>query len=90
MTVYAAYWSTVGKERQAIEVLSRWLPMTIASKRLSMEIVAPWTVLERRRGETAHDLFRRVEAELEARVQALPPQERHRPFHTGSDLPAAP
>jgi hypothetical protein len=90
MTVYAAYWSTAGEERLAIDVLGRWLPMTIASKRLSMEIVAPWAVLERRPGETAHDLFRRVQAELDARVQALPPEERHRPFHNGSDLPAAP
>lgn len=83
MTVFAAYWSARGKERQAVEVLNRWLPMKLSSRKLSLDIVGSWIVLERKAGETAHDLFLRAEAELEARVQALPAKDRHRPLYGG-------
>ena len=74
MTVFAAYWSARGKERQAVEVLNRWLPMKLSSRKLSLDIVGSWIVLERKAGETAHDLFLRAEAELEARGSGAPPK----------------
>lgn len=82
-TVFAAYWSAIGEEEEALAVLNRWLPMTISSRSGSIPIEGSWRVLERRGGESARDLVRRAELELDARVQRLPAEERHTPLFNG-------
>ena len=80
VTAFAAYWSSAGPEQSAVASLRRWLPMELSSGDVKVPIEGSWAVLERGPDETARELFQRVDAELEERMRALPPEERHRPL----------
>jgi hypothetical protein len=81
VSVFAAYWSQARKDKSASDALSRWLPMGVTAPYASIDIEASWFALERAHGETARDLFQRIDHELNTLVQELPEHERHRPLH---------
>jgi hypothetical protein len=82
MTVFAGYWPAAGGERPALDVLRQWLPMQLSSANHKVPIVGSWFVLQRVHGEAGHELFKRTQAELDARIAALPGGERHRPLYS--------
>jgi hypothetical protein len=68
--VFAAYWAAVGQERDAIEVLTRWLPMEVRAPLHSVPIDASWFAVEVSRSDSSRDVFDRVAAQVDA--EALP------------------
>ena len=68
--VFASYWSAAGQERNAIEVLSRWLPMEVRAPVHSVPIDASWFAVEVSPSDSSPDVFDRVEAQVDA--EALP------------------
>jgi hypothetical protein len=68
--VFAAYWPAVAQERDAIEVLTRWLPMEVRAPLHSVPIDAFWFAVEVSPADSSRDVFDRVAAHVDG--EALP------------------
>ena len=68
--VFAAYWPAAAQEREAVEVLARWLPMEVSAPLHSVPIDASWFAVEVSPSDSSREVFDRVAAQVDA--EALP------------------
>lgn len=77
VNVFGAVWISPEADQHAIGVLSRWLPLRIASPSATFEVACSWSVVPWVAGQSGREIYEAARAALVARMNALPHGERY-------------